>query len=205
MKNILHIAIGLFCITCMLYSCTSKNASIPQLQQKADTAKVKPNPAMSIYQLEGTWTTQDNKAITLSALKGKVQIVSMIFTHCKYACPRTIDNLQKIEKNVPAELREKIGFTLVSFDTERDTVGRLKQFMREMDINSNWTLLHGNDEEIRELSMLLNVNYEKMQNGDFNHNVVISVLDKYGVVVQHYEGLEQDTKAMAEKIAALVK
>jgi protein SCO1/2 len=187
----------------MLYSCTGKKAEAPQVQQQADTTKAKANLAMSIYQLEGTWTTQENKAITLNDMKGKVQVVSMIFTHCKYACPRTVDNLQKIERNLPAELKDKIGFTLVSFDTQRDTVSRLKQFMREMDIDNNWILLHGNDEQVRELSMLLNVNYEKMENGDFNHNVVISVLDKNGVVVQQYVGLEQDTKAIADKISSL--
>lgn len=58
-------------------------------------------------------------------------------------------------------------FVLVSFDSDRDHTKELKEFAKEMKLGKNWLILHGNDEDVRELSMLLDVKYKKQPNGDF--------------------------------------
>lgn len=209
MKINKYSGIGIIIILIMIFtSCNNQNTSVKSEGNAQDSAAAKQPKAstgLSIYQLEGNWLTQDNKTITLSNLKGKVQIMAMIFTHCRYACPRIVNDMKDIENELPINRRGKVGFTLVSFDAARDTVGRLKEFANEMSLDSNWTLLHGNDKQIRTLSMLLDVNYEKLANGDFNHTSVINILDENGVIVHRHEGLEMDAKEMGQKVTSFVK
>ena len=129
----------------------------------------------------------------------------MIFTNCKYACPRNIGNIQDIENGLPVNIKNQIRYTLVSFDVDRDTVARLKQFAHDMALDSNWTLLSGDEEEVRELSMLLDVNFEKVENGDFNHTVIITILDQNGIIVYRHEGLAIEPREEIQKIVSIAK
>src|SRR6516164_2938673 len=47
-------------------------------------------PDKSLYQLESSWTRHDNQTISLKQLRGKVQLIAMIFTHCPSSCPRLV-------------------------------------------------------------------------------------------------------------------
>lgn len=160
-------------------------------------------PAASIYQLAGSWQTEDGKQIPLSALGGKVQLVAMVFTHCAYACPRTVENLKAVEAQLPETVRSKVGFVLVSFDTARDSVARLRAFAREKDLDGSWTLLRGEEEEVRALSLLLDIRYAPLPGGDFSHTNAITVLDASGQVRSRIEGLDVDAGQLAASVAAL--
>ena len=189
----------------LLAACKDKNTVPEKTVNKSDSAVVNKRDGLSIYQLDGKWVTQNNKTITLSDLKGKVQVIAMIFTHCRYACPKIVDDIQEIEAQIPVNMKGKVGYTLVTFDVDRDSVGQLKAFAKDEGLDSNWRLLRGDEEEVRELSMLLDVNYEKLENGDFNHTSVITILDENGVKIHRHEGLEMDAKEMANRVVAAVK
>src|SRR5690606_27576827 len=85
---------------------------------------------------------------------------------------------------------EDVNYVLVTFDTERDTPAQLKKYAESIDLDKNWTLLHGNEESVRTLSVLLNLQFEKDAEGNFSHSNLISVLDKEGILKFQKEGLE---------------
>lgn len=145
-------------------------------------------PAESIFQLTDSFQTQEGKAFSLSMLNGKTTVIGMIFTHCTYACPRLTADIKSIADSLKGEAG-KLNYVLVSFDTERDIPARLKIFADEMGLNKNWILLHGSEETVRTLSVLLNVQYEKDAEGNFSHSNLVSVLDKNGVLQYQKEGL----------------
>ncbi len=145
-------------------------------------------PAESIFQLTEGFQTQENKVFRLSMLKGKPTVVGMIFTHCTYACPRLTADIKNIADSLKNE-KEKVNFLLISFDTKRDTPDRLSKFADEMGLNKNWILLHGSEDAVRTLSVLLNVQFEKDAEDNFSHSNLISVLDKNGVLQYQKEGL----------------
>lgn len=157
----------------------------------------------SIYQLSGEWRNQDNEAMQLSDLNGKIPVLSMIFTNCGYACPRIVADMQNIQNQVPKDKEDKVVFVLVSFDTERDDPKRLKSFAREMQLGDNWILLHGEEDEIRTLSMLLDINYKKQPNGDFAHSNSITLLNTEGVIMEQIEGLGTNPQPILKKLSSL--
>ena len=96
----------------------------------------------SIYQVNSTWTTDHNRPIKLSALAGRPQVLVMFFANCQYACPILVNDLKRIQAALPPDLRSRVGFTLVSFDTKRDTPAALTAYRRAHALPAdNWMLL----------------------------------------------------------------
>lgn len=165
------------------------------------------NPSLagqSLYQLTDTFQTQDGNKILLSSFEGAPTLVAMIFTHCTYACPRITADMQQIAKGL-GENKDNVNYVLVSFDVERDSAEVLKVYAEKMGLQEDfWTLLHGDDDAVRMLSVLLNVDYLKNSNGDFSHSNIISLLDAEGILQFQQEGLDANPEQTISKIKAML-
>ncbi|ALD22686.1 hypothetical protein AM218_08760 [Hymenobacter sp. DG25A] len=174
--------------------------------QLATTPTAQPAAALpqeSVYQLPDTFQTQDKKPLVLTALAGKPTVLAMVFTNCGYACPRLTDDMKAIEAKLPADAG-RINYVLVSFDVARDTAEQLKKYATDKELGKNWVLLHGPEEAVRTLSVLLNVQYEKNADGNFSHANKILVLDKNGVPRFHQEGLGVNPDETIRQIKTLL-
>ncbi len=158
----------------------------------------------SLYQVSGEWTNQNGKKINLDQLAGKVQVTAMIFTHCGYACPKMVDNMKAIEEKLPNNLKNKVDFLLISFDARNDTSARLKQYASQKQLDNNWTLLHGSAEQIRMMSMLLQIQYSPLQGGGFTHSNAITILDQHGDISGRIEGLDINVGQVVDAIKEAV-
>ncbi|MBF9254135.1 SCO family protein [Pontibacter sp. 172403-2] len=145
---------------------------------------------LSLYNLASDWTNQDKQPIKLEKLRGKVQLVAMIYTSCGYACPRTIADLQVLEHALRKYKPEELGITLVTLDPTRDTPARLKAFAAAHHLDARrWTLLTSQPDNIQELAALLNVKYTNDFEGNISHSNVITVLNTAGEIIYQQEGL----------------
>lgn len=160
----------------------------------------------SIYQVESVWTTDAGKEIKLEGLSGRPQVLVMFFANCTYACPILVSDLQRIEAALPPEIRTRVGFTLVSFDSRRDTAAALADYRRSRQLTAeNWTLLHGQPDDVLELAALLGVRYKEDAYGQFMHSNVITLLDAKGEIVFQQTGLNSDPQEMVRRIEQLAK
>ena len=192
---------------CTLFGCKTKNKAVIKTnkaindstyQDVADTTA----RSESIFALTDTFQTQDASSFVLSSLSGKPTVVAMIFTHCTYACPRLTSDMKNIADKLK-DSRDKVNFLLVSFDSERDHPQQLKKFQQQMELGPGWTLLHGTDDAVRTLSVLLNVQFEKDAEGNFSHSNLVTVLDKNGSIRLQKAGLEADHTETIAKIREL--
>jgi len=171
-------------------------------------AKVEPAAAFSdksLYQTESKWTTDANKQIKLADLKGRPQVMVMFFASCQYACPILVHNLNRIEAALKPELHGKVGFTLATFDTRRDTPEALAKFRATRNLSpTNWTLLHGESDDVLELAALLGVKYKEEATGQFAHSNIITVLNADGEIVHQLVGLGQDVNATVRELEKLL-
>jgi len=156
----------------------------------------------SLYQLDSVWTNDASTPLHLAALKGRPQLVTMFFASCEYACPILVHDMKRIEAALPANLRTNVGYTLVSFDSERDRPAALAQFRRNHKLEAGWTLLHGAPDDVLELAALLGVKFKKDARGQFAHSNIITVLDANGEIVFQQVGLNRDP---APVVSALQK
>lgn len=198
MKKILLFAL----ISMSIIGCQSKSDNKEEKKEitKEELAN-KPISDLSIYNLPEKWTTQNGNEIELKELRGKVLVMVMIYTSCKAACPRLVADMRNIEKKIPKELSDKVQYIMVSIDPEVDTPERLKAFAKENQMdNEKWLFLSSNDEQTREFSAVLAVNYKRISPMDFSHSNIISVFNAEGELAFQQEGLEVNNDNTVSKI-----
>lgn len=155
----------------------------------------------SIYQLESKWVSDVGREVPLGVFRGHLQVVAMFFTTCESSCPIIVDDMRRLEKALPENLRGRVDFLLVSFDSERDTPEVLHAYREKMHLsNEHWTLLRGAPEDVRELAAILGVNFQKDARGQFMHSNLITVLNAEGEVVHQQAGIRSEAQPI---IAAL--
>ncbi|MCM4162271.1 MULTISPECIES: SCO family protein [unclassified Arenibacter] len=160
---------------------------------------------LSIFNLPSKWTNQNNEEIQLKAMQGDVLVMVMIYTSCKTACPRLVADMRGIEEQIPADKKDDVTLVFVSIDPETDTPQRLKEFAKENQMDTdNWVFLRGSEEDTREFSAVLAVNYKKISPMDFSHSNIISVFDQGGELAYQQEGLGVNNKETISKIIELV-
>jgi len=160
----------------------------------------------SLYQVESKWTTDEQKQIKLGDLAGKPQVVLMFFSRCTVACPILLNDLKRISAALAPDQRARVGFTLVSFDTARDTPAALAEYRQAWDLPAeNWTLLSSDPDDVLELAALLGVKYKQDANGQFAHSNVITVLDASGEIVFQLTGLDSDPQEIVHRLEPLLK
>ena len=141
-------------------------------------------PGDSVYQLDIPLTNQDARASKLADLRGTPVLIAMFYTSCKYVCPLIVDSMLRIDKGLTVDERSHLRVVLVSFDPEHDTPEALKTVADERHLDlPRWTLCRTDAESVRKLAAVLGVQYRAIENGDFNHSTVISLLDRDGRIV----------------------
>lgn len=196
------IAFLVLCIS--LSACLQKNTEAVgeddiQIDENAQISDI------SLFNLQGKWSTQDSQSIELKSLRGKISVMVMIYTSCKAACPRLVADMRDIESKIPDNQLKDINFVLVSIDPENDTPKRLKSFAKENQMNEpHWIFLQGTPSSVQEFANVLSVKYKKISPIDFSHSNIISVFNKEGELKHQQEGLGVNNSETVESILSLL-
>jgi len=160
----------------------------------------------SLYQLDSAWTDDAGQTVQLASLRGRPVVLAMFFASCEYACPIIVSEMKRLGETLPAAVREKTQFVLVSFDSVRDTPAALKAYRARLALPAGaWTLLHGGPADVQELAMLLGVKYKQDARGQFSHSNLITVLNPEGEVAHQRAGLMGDVSEAAKAVALVAK
>ncbi len=158
----------------------------------------------TIYDLPGQWRNQSGATMKLDKLRGKIRIVTMGFTSCKFACPRIIEDMQRIERELGADA-DKVGLVFLSIDPENDTPEKMSMTIAEHKLSPDrWTFLTAPDETVRQLSVALNFKFQATE-GIFAHSNLIAVLDADGAVVHREEALGADITPTVQAVRKLLQ
>jgi len=82
-------------------------------------------------------TDHKNRVFDLASLKGKWSFLFFGFTHCPDICPTTLAVLARARDNIARSTAgaENIQFIFISVDPNRDTAGKLRQYVDHFDAN----------------------------------------------------------------------
>jgi len=157
-------------------------------------------PSDSIYQVGGTWQTENNQSIQLESLAAKPQLIALIYTGCSNSCPIIVESMKRVENKIPMKMRNQIGFVLVSLTPDTDTPKVLKAFAEKKGLNPNWKLLRGNNEFVRTLSNALNGRYKVVKDGDVAHSNTVTLLNNQGQIQTQASGTLTGIEPILEAI-----
>ncbi|WP_019635878.1 SCO family protein [Paenibacillus fonticola] len=150
----------------------------------------------------------DGSNVTLEDTNGKVRLFYFFFSNCPDVCPVTTLRLSQVQD----ELKEKglfgedASIVSITFDPERDTKERLKEFGDKFKADyAGWYFLRGDQGQIIDLAMnsfKILVNQDK--DGNFVHMDLIGLVDRKGNIREMYRP-EATAQEIAEGVAALAK
>lgn len=187
-------------------SCACANRAHGVDDAASNPASARTSSAPSVFTLEPYFTTNRGEPFSWSLVQGHPTLVVFFYGTCRAACPVLLRDAQRIEAALSARARAQLRVLLVTFDPSVDTLDRLRELARERNFDlDRWTLLRGQDEDIRALSSLLDVRYTRVAPGEYAHDNVLTLLDARGVVVHRQEGLAVAPDAMVQAIEAMTR
>ena len=146
----------------------------------ADTAGTQALPGQSLYHLDAHLTDQHGAALQWADLRGQPQLVSMFYANCHLMCPLIIENAKAVQKQLPENLRARLGVAMVSLDPARDTPAALAEVGARHRTPGEWRYLAPGSNDVRALASVLDVRYRFREDGSINHTSVLVLLDADG-------------------------
>jgi len=97
-----------------------------------------------------TLIDQDGQTFNLSQTRGKVVVLSLVYTHCPDICPITTSKMKQIQDRIHAAgLDKQVQLVTFTVDPERDTSEVLKRYEGLFHADpSNWVFLSGTSDQI---------------------------------------------------------
>lgn len=89
-----------------------------------------------------TLTNQHGESVSLADQRGKVTVLTFLYTHCPDVCPLTAVQLRQVDAQLGAETGH-VAMLAVSVDPERDTVAAAYDFSTRFDLEERWSYLVG--------------------------------------------------------------
>jgi protein SCO1/2 len=106
------------------------------------------------------FTDQENRVFDLSRLKGKWSFLFFGYTHCPDICPTTLATLARARENIAksAAGAKDVQFVFISVDPNRDTAGKLGQYVAYFD--TTFLGVTGGDAQLGNLAGQLGAAYQ---------------------------------------------
>lgn len=144
----------------------------------------------SLFSSNLQWKNDHGRTVKLGELRGKWVVTAMMYTSCQSSCPLIVQKMRKIE-SLFKEHGKQTEFLLITFDPERDTPTKLKNYREKTSINeANWHFWSGSVADTRKLSMLLGIKYAKdPESGEFMHDNKIILLSPNGTIEAKLQSL----------------
>src|SRR5215813_6870069 len=95
--------------------------------------------------------TQDGRTLNFydDLVKGKIVVLSFIYTSCKDICPLATARLGEAQDRLGDRVGRDVFFYSISIEPERDTPERLKQYAEAFHAGPGWLFLTGLPEDIK--------------------------------------------------------
>ncbi|MBR0975131.1 MULTISPECIES: SCO family protein [Bradyrhizobium] len=94
--------------------------------------------------------TQDGRTLLFydDVMKGRISIISFIYTSCRDICPVVTARLSQLEDNLGDSAGRDYFFVSISIDPLNDTPDKLKEYSKAFGIGSRWLFLTGKAQDI---------------------------------------------------------
>jgi protein SCO1/2 len=150
-------------------------------------------------------TSQDAAEVTLREFRGKVVAVTFIYTSCPDVCPMLTDKMARVQDELGADFGTKIAFMSISVDPEHDTPEVLKEYAEALDANlAGWSFLTGEPAAVREVAHRYGVAVAPAADGQVDHTLLTTLIDRQGVMRVQYLGYRFDEEEFRHDLQGLV-
>jgi protein SCO1/2 len=149
-------------------------------------------------------TNQSGQLVRAEDLRGRVTVVSFLFTTCRDVCPLMTAQLARVQAQVRAEgLASRVGFVSISVDPVTDTPDVLARYAAGFGASlATWHFLTGPPDEVGRLLRELDV--VTGSGGAVGHSTVVLFVDGEGRIAERSTEIDLDPERVLPKIRRLL-
>jgi protein SCO1/2 len=137
-----------------------------------------------------TLTTQAGQPLRRDDLRGKVVLVSFVFTTCGGSCPATTHRMSQVARTLADHgllNDDRVRLLSITLDPARDTPEALWNYMKAYDADpAYWTFLTGPREQVEKVHVAWGMWAKPAANGQFDHPSRVFLVDGRGRVREIY-------------------
>jgi protein SCO1/2 len=149
---------------------------------------------------------QRGAPITLASLRGRVVVVTFIYTRCPLPdyCPRMITNLAAVRERFRERVGTDLALLTITFDPQYDTPERLAAFAKSQKADvDGWYFLTGDANGIKQVCDAFGVEYWP-DSGLITHTLQTAVIDRDGRLAAAVEGKDFTGRQIADLVATVL-
>ena len=156
-----------------------------------------------------TLSTQSGNKLSSDNLKGKVLLVSFIFTTCNGTCPATTHRMSQIQEELKSRgltKDDRVRLLSISLDPIRDTPEVLGGYMKMYDADpAHWSFLTGPPEKVTDVIKAWGMWVKPAANGQLDHPSRIFLVDPQYRIREIYNLNFLRPKWVAQDVELLLK
>jgi len=152
-----------------------------------------------------TFTSADEKRVSLSQYRGRPLVVHFVYTGCYQVCPTTTRFLADAVKEAQRTLGPDSFQTLtIGFNLPHDSPAALKAYARQHGLRlANWDFLSPDAASVEQLTQAFGFTYLQTPSG-FDHVLQVTILDADGKIYRQLYGQSFDLPLLVEPLKSLL-
>lgn len=123
---------------------------------------------------------QHGNVVRLSQERGKVVLVTFLYTHCPDLCPLTATNINAALRSLGSRRKDVVALA-ISVDPKGDTPAAVKAFVRSHYLLPQFHYLTGSAKALAPVWRAYNVSSVRKGAADVDHTLYTLVLDRKGM------------------------
>ena len=126
-------------------------------------------------------TDQDGRPFQFAAARGKVVLVTFVFTTCPDVCPLFTANFAGIQRRLDEQKITDYLLLTITTDPERDNTAVLKEYAGRFKAGfKRWSFVTGTRAELSKVWKFFGVNVVKTDSGQVQHTSFTTLVDRQG-------------------------
>jgi protein SCO1/2 len=144
-------------------------------------AVIKPAPDFVLRDVDG-------RVVRLADLRGRVALVSFVYTTCRSACPLLTARLAQLQRQARAlPVADRPLFVSVSVDPEHDTPERLREYAARFGADlASWRFLTDAPPRVEPVLRAWDEWTRRRADGEIDHPARVHLLDRAGRIREIY-------------------
>jgi protein SCO1/2 len=180
----------------LLSSVTSAHIPIPP-KEPSEIGRHVVNKTVPDFKL----TDQNGKPFQFNGTRGKIVLVTFIFTTCPDVCPLLTAKLAGIKRTMEEKKIRDYFLLSITTDPERDTAATLREYAGHFKADvRNWSFLTGSRQDMAKVWKLFGVNVTKTESGQVQHTSLTTLVDHQGIRRVDYYGDKWQEKEVLKDI-----
>jgi protein SCO1 len=147
---------------------------------------------------------QSGQLLTLTALRGKMVLLTFTFSTCIDVCPLITAAMTAFQQRLTVAERQQVFFLSVTTDPEVDTPAVLHAYATRLGADlTSWAFLTGHPQAVQEVWQAFGLTVKRRAKGVVEHPAWTLLIDRQGLVRYRYLGSLLEVETILEDMRTL--